>query len=150
MTGCRDEPHLHVFAERAMWRWAYHEPAGDDGSGLQLQSSIAFTDAEEARSAATAAYPGMPVADAADEQSGDVEEQQAATSHRCRRTVPAALVAVVLATTAVIILRQRAADRFADHGRRPAPSRARSRRQLRGRHARWERNCWHRTESRGG
>lgn len=112
MTDCGRGPHLHVYPHRAMWRWTYHEPGGEDGRVLELRSSIAFPDAEEARSSATTAYPAVPVVD--DEQTDEsTPDEESPKRHRCRRTVPAALAAAVLVVTAVIILRQRAID---DHG----------------------------------
>lgn len=114
MTGCDREPHLHVFAERAMWRWSYHDPAFGNGAGLHLRGAIAFPEVEEARSSATTAYPGIPIAEDQDEQSHEASDGgDPPKKHRCRRTVPAALAAAVLVATAVIILRQRAVD---DHG----------------------------------
>jgi len=122
VTGCPRQPHLHVFADRAMWRWSYHEPPGgptadggrDDATaddGLRLESSIAFADADEARSSATAAYPGVPLASDGQQPPG-AASQPAPTTHRCRRGVLAALVTVVLATTVVIVVRRRVTEEW--------------------------------------
>lgn len=115
-----------------MWRWTYHEPSGEggpDGSdadrGLELQSSIAYADAEEARSAATSAYPGIPVIDADNDQQADdrAPEDDGPMRHRCRSSVPAmvalAVLVALLMWIVVIIVRQRSADDHARPGPRP-------------------------------
>lgn len=107
MTDCDHQPHLHVFAERSLWRWSYHEPAGDDRDELRLRSSIAFVDAEEARSAASTAYPGVPIAaDDATEPEEAADDVGPMRGHRCRRRIPAALALAALLVAAAITVRR--------------------------------------------
>jgi hypothetical protein len=55
------QPRLLVWSQGGVWRWTYHEAALNGAGPLRLDGSIAFPDAEEARSAAETAFPGVPV-----------------------------------------------------------------------------------------
>lgn len=107
MTDCERRAHLHVFAERSLWRWSYHEPAEEDRDELWLRSSIAFVDAEEARSAASTAYPDVPIAaDESTEPAEASDDAELARGHRCRRGIPTALALAALLVAAAITVRR--------------------------------------------
>jgi len=55
------EARLLVWSQGEVWRWTYSEAALNGSGPFRLDSSIAFPDAQEARSAAEVAFPGVPV-----------------------------------------------------------------------------------------
>jgi hypothetical protein len=97
--------YLLVFREGAIWHWSYQQAAVDGSPGASLASSVPFVDAQEARHAASTAYPGLPVFVDASGDADGVVRQVASRAARWSRPARLLVVAVVF-VGAVLALRR--------------------------------------------
>jgi hypothetical protein len=103
MSSGGGQARLLVWSQGEVWRWTYSEAALNGGGPFNLDSSIAFPDAQEARSAAEVAFPGVPVEVRIGEAPDRGGPDRGGPTGRTPSVLPELAVAALLAVVVLVV-----------------------------------------------